>query len=91
MIRYFNLIIIIYYRWSIVLYGIYNINGVVKLFDFRNLFKVTFPPIVNNLNPIINITLPQTQVKETFLKQVGERIMQLLDILINKYQFKKYK
>jgi hypothetical protein len=75
---------------GIVLGGTYYFGTNIKNFIFKPNNYTTIQPQIP-----INITIPQVQtpnpVKETFFKQVGERIIKLLDILINKYQFKKYK
>jgi len=74
---------------GIVIGGTYYLGNTIKQFIFRPNTCIGIQPV--QIQPPINIIMPQTLVKETFFKQVGERIIKLLDILINKYQFKKYK
>jgi hypothetical protein len=76
---------------GIVIGGTYYLGSTIKEFIFKSNNYTNIQPV--QIQAPINIILPETQVsvKDTFLKQVGERIIKLLDILINKYQFKRYK
>jgi hypothetical protein len=79
---------------GIVIGGTYYFGSTIKEFIFKKNTYTNAQPI--QIQTPINITIPQIQTEsinenQTFFKQVGERIIKLLDILINKYQFKKYK
>lgn len=83
---------------GIVLYGAYKLgSGVLKLFDFRSNNSSVQPQPITIINQQPSLTLSENSNQnnrsnnEGFFKQVGDRVLKLLDIIINKYQYKKYK
>lgn len=83
---------------GIVLYGAYKLgSGVLKFFDFRSNNSSVQPQPITIINQQPSLTLSENSNQnnrsnnEGFFKQVGDRVLKLLDIIINKYQYKKYK